>query len=40
MYLLVPKWQEIALAGRDYALKELNNDKAVESLVELMREMI
>ncbi len=35
-----PKWQEIALAGRDYALKELNNDKAVESLVELMREMI
>jgi len=35
-----PKWQEIARAGREYALKKLNNDKATESLVELMCELV
>ena len=35
-----PKWQEIASAGRDYALEQFNNDKATESLAELMRELI
>ena len=31
-----PKWEKIANAGRKYALSELNNDKAVESLIQLM----
>ena len=31
-----PKWEKIANAGREYSMKHLNNDKAVESLVELM----
>ncbi|WP_010192783.1 glycosyltransferase family 1 protein [Candidatus Nitrosarchaeum limnium] len=35
-----PKWLEIANAGRQYALSELNNDKATDSLVELMQELI
>ena len=30
------KWQEIANAGRNYTLKNFNNDKAVSSLVDLM----
>jgi hypothetical protein len=30
------KWEEIANAGRNYTLKNFNNDKAVSSLVELM----
>lgn len=34
-----PKWEEIARAGREYATNELNNDKAVESLVDLMYEL-
>ena len=35
-----PKWEEIALAGRKYALDELNNDKAVTSLVDLITELM
>ena len=35
-----PKWEKIADAGRKYTLEHLNNDKAVESLVELMEEII
>jgi len=35
-----PKWEEIANAGRKYTLEELNNDKAVESLVEIMESLI
>ena len=31
-----PKWEKIANAGREYSMKHLNNDKAVDSLVELM----
>ena len=31
-----PKWEKIANAGREYSMKYLNNDKAVDSLVELM----
>ena len=34
------RWSEIAKAGREYALNELNNDKAVESLIQLMKEFI
>lgn len=35
-----PKWEMIANAGREYVLKELNNDKAVENLIEVMQELI
>ena len=35
-----PKWGEIAEKGRDYTMKYLNNDKAVDSLVELFNEVI
>ena len=35
-----PKWKKIAEAGRNYALNELNNDKATESLADLMNELI
>ena len=35
-----PKWEKIAKAGRNYVLKNLNNDKAVDSLVELMTSLI
>ena len=34
------KWEEIAKAGRDYVLNEVNNDKGVESLIELIEEFI
>lgn len=34
------KWEKIALEGRRYALEELNNDKAVCSLVDLIEELI
>ena len=34
------KWEEISTAGRNYAINELNNDKAVESLVNLMKSLI
>ena len=35
-----PKWEKIANAGRQYALKNFNNDKAVENLVELMKRLL
>lgn len=35
-----PKWEEIANAGCRYVLEQLNNDKAVDSLVDLMEELI
>ena len=35
-----PKWEEIAKNGREHSLKNLNNDKATESLEFLMRELI
>ena len=35
-----PKWEKIANAGRQFTMQELNNDKAVESLVELMKKAI
>lgn len=35
-----PKWEQIANEGRNHALTNLNNDKAVESLIELMEELI
>jgi len=31
-----PKWGEIANAGREFTLKNLNNKKAVKDLIELM----
>ena len=34
------KWEEIANSGRDYTINEVNNDKAVESLVELIESFI
>jgi len=33
-------WKDIAKAGSEYTLNELNNDKGVESLVHLMQEFI
>jgi hypothetical protein len=35
-----PKWEKIANAGREHALKNLNSDLAVESLIDLMEELI
>jgi hypothetical protein len=35
-----PKWEKIASTGRKYALENFNNDKAVESLVDLMKSLI
>jgi len=35
-----PKWEKIANAGRKFTMEKLNNDKAVESLVDLMNEVI
>lgn len=35
-----PKWEKIANAGRKFVMEELNNDKAVESLVDLMKKTI
>ena len=34
------KWQEIACAGREYVLNNLTNEKAVNNLVNLMRELL
>ena len=34
------KWSEIANAGKDYALNEANNDKGVESLIQLIEEFM
>jgi hypothetical protein len=35
-----PKWEEIANAGRQHALTHLSNDVAVNSLVDLMEELV
>ncbi len=35
-----PKWGKIAYDGRKYALENFNNDKAVDSLADLMKEII
>jgi len=35
-----PKWEEIASAGRKFVLDNLNNDKAVNHLVDLMDELV
>jgi len=35
-----PKWEEITFAGRKHALDNLNNDKAVNHLVDLMDELV
>ena len=35
-----PKWETIAKNGREYAMKNFNNDKAVNDLVDLMDELI
>lgn len=35
-----PKWQQIANQGRKYTMEELNNDKAVDKLVELMYDIL
>ena len=35
-----PKWEIIAKNGRDYAIKNFNNDKAVNDLVDLMENLI
>jgi len=34
------KWEDIANAGREYTMQNLTNDNAVESLVEIMKELI
>ena len=35
-----PKWEKIANSGRKYALSELNNDKAADSLADLMESYV
>ena len=35
-----PKWEKISNAGRKLVMEEMNNDKAAESLVDLMRKVI
>ena len=35
-----PKWEEIANAGRQYVVDNLNNDIATEKLVELMKKLL
>ena len=35
-----PKWEKIADAGKEYVMKNLTNDTAVNELVKLMRELI
>jgi len=35
-----PKWEEIANAGKNFTVSELSNDKAVESLIEIMEELL
>ena len=34
------KWEEIATLGRDFAMNELNNDNAVETIVDLIKKLI
>ena len=35
-----PKWEKIANNGRKFAMEELNNDKAVDALVDLMKSLL
>jgi hypothetical protein len=35
-----PKWKEIAVRGREFALEKFSNDRGVESLVSLIKELI
>ena len=35
-----PKWEKIANSGREYAIKELDNDKAVEKIVGYVQELL
>lgn len=35
-----PKWEEIANAGRKFALEKFNNDQGVKSLIELIKEFV
>lgn len=35
-----PKWEKIANAGRNYTMKNFNNDVAVSSLVDLMKNLL
>ena len=35
-----PKWGKIASEGKKFVMEEMNNDKAVESLVDLMKKVI
>jgi len=35
-----PRWEKIANDGRKFTLENFNNDKAVESLVELMKSLV
>ena len=35
-----PKWEEIAYAGRKFALDNFTNDKGVESLIQLIKEFV
>lgn len=35
-----PKWEKIAKNGREYVMNNLNNDKAVDSLVDLFKELL
>ena len=35
-----PKWERIANNGREYVLKNLNNDVAANSLIDLMEKLL
>ena len=35
-----PKWEKIAESGRKYAIEHLNNDKAVERIIDSIRELL
>ena len=35
-----PKWEEIAKEGRNFVMDNYNNDKAVEHLVDLIKELL
>ena len=35
-----PKWKEIANAGREFTMKNYTNDNAVDSLLELMQNLL
>ena len=34
-----PKWESIAKSGREHALKNLTNDNAINSLIELIQKI-